>query len=174
MAERALGPGSLRLLLRGLPDRLGPECRRGRFIPHARALVSRSWPRLMHRPTDMLKWRLLTAMLFSVAFGCTHAEDKPPSDKQLAESTLHRAEKITLAHYARGFSAMLGEPQDAVKEYLEQVPREGPTEGQSIQLTSLHAQAVLKLEEATKQFEAAAQSSPDSMSSLAPIAARCI
>ncbi|WP_437913700.1 DUF3829 domain-containing protein [Sorangium sp. So ce302] len=79
-----------------------------------------------------------------------------------------------MGHYATGFNALIGDPQDMIKNYYREFPESGPVEGKKHHLFPKHTSAEGKIAEAKKEFAAAAKIAPDSLKHLEPLASATV
>lgn len=80
------------------------------------------------------------------------------------------AEERALGHYAEGFNALIGDPQECVKEYFS-VPQDGPEPDKKYRIFPRHNSAEPKVAQVKKAFAEAASAAPEGMKHVAPLAA---
>jgi Protein of unknown function (DUF3829) len=79
-----------------------------------------------------------------------------------------------MSHYAKGFNALLKQPNEMVEEYFENIPQEGPAAGSKPRLFARQGMASNAIKEAKDAFKAAKASAPASLALLAPAADKAI
>src|SRR5688572_19515229 len=120
-----------------------------------------------------ISWMLVATMLVTAGApsckkiaGMAGDAVKGQSNDPAKSSTAREA----MGHYAEGFNALIGNPQEMIKRYMREFPQDGPEEGKKYNLFPEHNSAEGKIGEAKKEFAEAAKTAPESLKHLAPLA----
>ncbi len=114
--------------------------------------------------------QLLAVLLLALCGAGCQCDSEPPPEATLGASP---AELSALEHYVRGYNLTLQEPHAALKKYLEQIPKQGPTPGLEIELPNFPL-AGEQLAQASQQYATASSNAPASLSQLQPLTQRCL
>ncbi len=80
------------------------------------------------------------------------------------------ADERAMGLYAEGYNVLIDDPQECLSEYFDDVPQEGPQEGEKYRFFPAHTRGTIELGKVKTSFEQAASAAPDELKHLDPLA----
>lgn len=118
----------------------------------------------------VLSLSLLLVTFGGVAVGCDKSSEGSSGSETAAETPDNAEELATMGHYAEGFNALIGKPQQCFEEYFKHIPEQGPEPGKQYRLFPRHSLATTALDTAKKQFADGKGKAPEKLTHLEPLA----
>lgn len=114
-----------------------------------------------------MRFVVVSLALAIASVGCSNSSSK--SDSPTGDSA-----QEAMGHYAKGFNALLDEPNRMVSDYFDRIPSDGPDTKSPPKLFPRHTHAGNDITEAKEAFKAGKAAAPQSMANLAPAADKAL